>query len=351
MVMAYNTIEADDRQTDKADHKTDSIERLAAMTIEEVDDLPYGFIVLDAEGQVLLYNRYESRMSRIAPEQVVGQNFFRDIAPCTRVEAFYGRFRALVSDVSRQSDTFAFRFHFLHGAQNVTVQFARAPDVDSSDAGVPSAKHGAPRIFMTVMRRILDGTSYGPLKAVRLDSDQGRLVGPLGPLFPLTGSQLHSILGLVGPSSSREFGREFGRAIAALATEAAQQAGETLLKDAPRLLVASALDEALAGSGFGRLALDLTPQRATGVIGCLIRPAIELPSKNVAALYEGLLESALGMAVDGALTARCIDERDLNVLPWRFAVAPAEHAAMLERRSDESSEDLARRLGLLTDED
>ncbi len=64
--------------------KIDSVERLASMSLEEVDDLPYGFIVLDTEGQVLLYNRYEARMSRVAPERVIGQNFFRDIAPCTR---------------------------------------------------------------------------------------------------------------------------------------------------------------------------------------------------------------------------------------------------------------------------
>lgn len=349
--MAYNTTEESDGQADETDQKTDSIERLAAMTIEEVDDLPYGFIVLDAEGQVLLYNRYEARMSRIAPGQVVGQNFFRDIAPCTRVEAFYGRFRTLVNDPTRQSDTFAFRFHFLHGAQNVTVQFARAPDVGPADGGDPGSPQRKTRIFMTVMRRMLDDGSDGPPKAVRLDPDRGRLLGPLGPVFPVTGSQLPGILRSLGPSSARELGRELGRAVAALATESAQRTGETLLKDAPRLLVAGALDEALAANGLGRLALDLTPQRATGVIGCLLRPAIEFPSRNVAALYEGLLESALGIAVDIPLTARCIDERALNILPWRFGVVPKESAAMLERKPDESSDDLARRIGLLTDED
>lgn len=349
--MAHNTTEESDGQADETEHRMDSVERLAAMSIDEVDDLPYGFIVLDAEGQVLLYNRYEARMSRIAPEQVVGQNFFRDIAPCTRVEAFYGRFRALANDPTRQSDTFAFRFHFLHGAQNVTVQFARAPDVGPPDGGDPSSPHGRTRIFMTVMRRMLDDGSDGPPKAVRLDSDRGRLVGPLGPLFPVLGSQLPGILRSLGPGSARELGRELGRAIAVLATEVAQRTGEARLKDAPRLLAAGVLDEALAATGLGRLALDLTPQRETGVIGCLLRPAIELPSRNVAALYEGLLESALSFAVDSPLTARCIDERALNVLPWRFGVVPTESAAMLERRPDESSEDLARRIGLLTDED
>ncbi|KYF67687.1 hypothetical protein BE04_19080, partial [Sorangium cellulosum] len=114
-----------------------SVERLAEMTSQEVDDLPYGFIMLDDEGVVLLYNRYEQRMSRLPSARVVGRNFFQEIAPCTRVEAFLGRFRALAQQPPGATDRFAFRFHFLHGAQDVFVQLARAP-VD--------------RVFMTVHR-------------------------------------------------------------------------------------------------------------------------------------------------------------------------------------------------------
>lgn len=328
-----------------------SVERLASMTIEEVDDLPYGFIVLDTGGQILLYNRYEARMSRIAPERVIGQNFFHDIAPCTRVEAFFGRFRALVSDPTRQEDRFSFRFHFLHGAQNVIVQFARAPEItpeDDTTSGVPS---GPTRIFMTVMRRMLDSDGKGALPSVlHLDADRGRILGPLGPVFPI-GAQLPSILGWLGAGTSRDIGREIGRTIAGLAADAAQRTGEVRLKDAPVLLVAGALDEAMANNGLGRLALDLTPRNATGVVGCLVRPPLDLPSRGLAALYEGIVEAALSVALDIPLVARCIDERDLSVVPWRFAAVAEENAEVLERRPDERTGDLAQRLGLLVDED
>ena len=65
----------------------DSTERLAMMTPEEVNALPYGFLILDREGVVQLYNRYESDMSRLGVDRVLGRNWFREIAPCTRVEA------------------------------------------------------------------------------------------------------------------------------------------------------------------------------------------------------------------------------------------------------------------------
>ncbi|MRG92097.1 PAS domain-containing protein [Polyangium spumosum] len=132
------------------DGALDAIERLAAMSKEEVDELPYGFVVLDEVGTILLYNRYESELSRLPPERVVGKNFFTEVAPCTRVEAFYGRFRALVQDEARQEEGFRFRFYFLHGAQDVAVQFVKAPPVMTQ----PLEQVGtAARLFMTVVRR------------------------------------------------------------------------------------------------------------------------------------------------------------------------------------------------------
>jgi len=127
-----------------------AIELLSSMSQEEVDELPYGFVVLDEEGTVMLYNRYESALSRLPPERVIGKNFFRDVAPCTRVEAFFGRFRALLADDARTEESFRFRFVFRHGAQDVAVQFVKAPPVTSLPL---VCRDSAARIFMTVVRR------------------------------------------------------------------------------------------------------------------------------------------------------------------------------------------------------
>jgi len=128
------------------------VEQLAGMSQEEVDDLPYGFVVLDELGTILLYNRYESALSRLSPEEVVGKNWFKEIAPCTRVEAFYGRFRALIKDPEKSQDGFRFRFYFMHGAQDVAVQLVKAPEVVTLPI---DPNNGASRIFMTVVRCLL----------------------------------------------------------------------------------------------------------------------------------------------------------------------------------------------------
>lgn len=325
--------------------KVHAFERLREMSRAEVDDLPYGFIVLDGEGKILLYNRYEARMARLSPERVIGRNFFRQVAPCTRVEAFHGRFRALVDDPTRVHDRFSFRFHFLHGAQDVNVQLTRVPP---EGAAAAEALAGA-RVFMTVERRAVDERAALP-EALSLDVDQGRAQGPLGPVLPLSVEALGAALSRALPEDAREVGRALGLAIASSAAGAVRITGEPDLLSSPWQLAAAALDDAAARAGLGRVALDQSARAESGVIGCLVRPAVELPAPALAHLYEGLLEASLSFIVGRALESRFLDD-GLLALPWRFGVAPVASADDLAPRAGEKADDVAKRLGLLVDED
>jgi hypothetical protein len=86
------------------------------------------------------------------------------------------------------------------------------------------------------------------------------------------------------------------------------------------------------------------------VIGCLLRPSLEVGSPALMALYEGLLEAALGAALGEEMVARCLEEGTPGAMPWRFAVVPAAEAARLSAGPGERVEDVARRLGLLEDD-
>ena len=68
-------------------------QKIDSMSAAEVDGLNLGVIQLDPTGKVLAYNRFESEFARLKPAEVIGRNFFRDIAPCTDVKEFSGRFR------------------------------------------------------------------------------------------------------------------------------------------------------------------------------------------------------------------------------------------------------------------
>jgi photoactive yellow protein len=85
------------------------LDDLDAMSEAELDDLPYGMIQLDAGGRILKYNAVESRLASLPRDRAIGRSFFAEIAPCTKVQAFHGRFR---DGVVRESLDVTFRFHF-----------------------------------------------------------------------------------------------------------------------------------------------------------------------------------------------------------------------------------------------
>ncbi len=94
----------------------------------ELDALPYGVIQLDAEGKVLRYNAFESGLSGLAKQSVVGKNFFKQVAPCTDIRQFYGRFREGVA-AGELHCTFRFHFAFKQRPCDVTVTlFYNIPD-------------------------------------------------------------------------------------------------------------------------------------------------------------------------------------------------------------------------------
>lgn len=95
---------------------------VSRLSPNELDQLPYGLICLDAQGRVVHYNDTESRLARLPKERVIGRNFFTEVAPCTRVRAFEGQFFDLVRDSSRvRVRTFDFVFRFAHSEQHVTI--------------------------------------------------------------------------------------------------------------------------------------------------------------------------------------------------------------------------------------
>ena len=88
---------------------TEVLDAVDRMTPEELDHVPYGMIQLDATGRILNNNAVESKLASLSREAAIGKQFFTEIAPCTKVQDFYGRFK---EGVIRESLDTTFRFHF-----------------------------------------------------------------------------------------------------------------------------------------------------------------------------------------------------------------------------------------------
>ncbi len=74
--------------------KADIANVLAKMSTQDIDQLAFGAVQLDAGGKVLTYNSAEAGITGRKAADVIGKNFFRDVAPCTNSSAFRGVFDA-----------------------------------------------------------------------------------------------------------------------------------------------------------------------------------------------------------------------------------------------------------------
>jgi photoactive yellow protein len=96
------------------------LEELAKMTPAELDALPFGAIQLDRAGTILTYNVAESVLSGRDAAKMIGKNFFEEVAPCTNVQGFAGRFR---EGMARRElrEVFRYRFDFEMTPRDVSI--------------------------------------------------------------------------------------------------------------------------------------------------------------------------------------------------------------------------------------
>lgn len=56
---------------------------LETATPAALDAAEFGIIRMNHDGETLAYNAYESRLSGLSSDGVLGKNFFTQVAPCT----------------------------------------------------------------------------------------------------------------------------------------------------------------------------------------------------------------------------------------------------------------------------
>lgn len=98
------------------------IERIQVQDLseEELEHLPFGAIQLDTTGRILRFNGFESKISGVAKAQAVGKMFFTEVAPCTNVKEFYGRFKEGVAR-KRLHEKFRYHYSFKRNPLDVTI--------------------------------------------------------------------------------------------------------------------------------------------------------------------------------------------------------------------------------------
>ena len=116
-------------QVFQSERGVEVLNSLSGMKPDDLDDLPFGAIRLDRSGRILAFNRAESRLSGFSAAGVIGKNFFTEVAPCTNVQEFAGRFHEGVQRRKLHA-VFQYRFDFKPRPREVavTLYFHEATD-------------------------------------------------------------------------------------------------------------------------------------------------------------------------------------------------------------------------------
>jgi photoactive yellow protein len=235
-------------------------QRVDDLSDAELDALAFGVICLDVEGTILRYNLYESRLARLDRNQVIGRNFFNEVAPCTHCEAFEGRVRAFAARGSEAGvERFDFVFDFKFGAQTVTVELIRAADAPRFYLFVNRTSVAGPRPSVPVEQLAAQQRDLAPDEARRgviRDELERRVVDAPAPFF----AALRATCDRLAPETwhlfATEWGVQWGRRTAVDLEASVLESGGRSLRDVPMSEVAHLVSAYLAERGWGSPSFD-----------------------------------------------------------------------------------------------
>jgi photoactive yellow protein len=102
-------------------------EKLHQASREQLDNADFGIVRVDDKGHVEFYNRYESELAGVSPEEARGRNFFTQLAPCSNNRIFQGRFKKGIRSGS-MDERFTYTFTYKMRPTLVDVRLYRDSD-------------------------------------------------------------------------------------------------------------------------------------------------------------------------------------------------------------------------------
>lgn len=71
---------------------SNDLDNILAREPQRAEYLPFGAVMLDRNGIIVKYNRSEGLIANRTPEEMIGKDFFNDVAPCAKGKRFHGEF-------------------------------------------------------------------------------------------------------------------------------------------------------------------------------------------------------------------------------------------------------------------
>ncbi len=110
--------------------KNDIENVLGKLTNVEIDKLAFGAVQLSADGRILTYNAAEAGITGRSAANVIGKNFFKDVAPCTDSPQFRGVFDTGVA-AGNLNTMFEYVFDYNMAPTKVKIHMKKAISGDT----------------------------------------------------------------------------------------------------------------------------------------------------------------------------------------------------------------------------
>lgn len=95
-----------------------------------IELLPFGAVMLDRSGKIVKFNAAESLIAGRAASDVMGRNFFNEVAPCAKGKKFHGEFMKF-SQTGQVNTLLDYEFDYKMKPVKVRIHVKSAPDGQS----------------------------------------------------------------------------------------------------------------------------------------------------------------------------------------------------------------------------
>lgn len=311
----------------------------------DLDALPFGVIGLDQNGFVRRYNLYESRFARIDRQQVLGRMFFGEIAPCTRVDAFEGRFRRFTERATPGLvERFDFVFDFRFGAQEVSAEIVKPLTGELFYVLINRKRILPPRPSVPAKMLPPVQRDLAPSEAdlgVRRDSLERRRVDVPVPFFAALRATCERLAPDAWPLFAHEWGVQWGRRTAVdLESTALETSGKSLADVSMRELV-TMLVSMMKEQGWGQASFNFVLVREGLILSEIRRSALAeaAPARHgettarhfTCHLLAGLFAGVLSHVASRKLVTREIGCVSAGDSACRFVTVAAARKKALDR--------------------
>ena len=103
------------------------LDNILAREPQRAEYLPFGAVMLDRNGKIVKYNRAEGLIANRTPDEMLGKDFFNEVAPCAKGKRFHGEFLSF-HRTGQVNVMFDYKFAYKGANVGVKIHLKAQPD-------------------------------------------------------------------------------------------------------------------------------------------------------------------------------------------------------------------------------